>query len=217
MEYFNADGSSGGMCGNGGRCAAAYVMAGTGKQEASFYALDYLYRAEKISDHLISLSMKDPRDIRLNRSLELNGRTLRYHYADTGAPHVVLYADELGTEGLEGIDILALGHSVRHHGAFSPGGTNVNVIATSGRDSIAMRTYERGVEAETLACGTGSVASAVITSILKGWQSPLTVLTRSGESLSVHFEGSGDARKGVRLEGPTVTVFEGRYFCAHEN
>lgn len=215
MKYYNADGSYGGMCGNGGRCIAMFafrehIVKG---RMMTFEALDYHYRAE-IGDGRVKLAMKDPVDFRLNKTLTVDGTTVRYHYVDTGTPHCVILMDEnqgLFEAGLEEADITPLGRKLRYHEAFSPRGTNVNfVMVEPGMNRLVLRTYERGVEEETLACGTGSVASAVVASRFRKASAPVAVRVRSGEHLNISFaDGGNEDVSEVTLEGSAKIVYEG--------
>ncbi len=211
MLYFNADGSYGGMCGNGGRCIARFISDATGKRELSFDALDYIYRAT-IAEGGVLLSMKDPTSVRIHATLEVQEESINYHFVNTGSPHVVCYWNDLPEKlrsHLERKGIEEFGRAVRLHDRFKPEGANVNFVSQQGTNAISMRTYERGVESETLACGTGAVACSVISALIHSMHSPVSVTTRSGEILKVHFDRSGELLRNIRLEGPAVTVFRG--------
>lgn len=211
MLYFNADGSSGGMCGNGGRCAAAFVMSSLRITSVKFESLDHHYMADQ-SDSKVKLKMKDPTLIRLNSKLTLLDLQLSYHFVDTGAPHVVIFHDELPISlqtslANEGID--SLGRAIRFHSQFTPAGTNVNIVREGMNGSVEMRTYERGVEAETLACGTGAVACSIVSVLIRGKKSPIEVKARSGEILRIYFQRDGEKIVNIYLEGSAHTVFTG--------
>ena len=152
--------------------------------------------------------MKNPDDLRLERSITIDGKTIKYHSIDTGAPHVVIEADALGQD-LQDIDVNRFGAFLRHHSDFNPAGTNVNIIKKLGNNSIQIRTYERGVEAETLACGTGSVAAAIISSFVMRTISPVTVKVQSKIDLQVDFRKDADKVSDVYLTGPAAIVFTG--------
>ncbi len=204
MLYYNADGTDGGMCGNGGRCAAVYArMLGVPGTELTIEALDFVYRAE-FTVHGVRLHMKDPVGIVRGIRVTAAGATYTVHRINTGSPHVVTFVQDLSLPDVEGV-----GRALREHERFAPEGTNVNFVETLDTSSLAMRTYERGVEAETLACGTGSVASAIIAHIEYGLRPPIRVRTHSGESLRVAFRSAGERITSVTLEGPAVTVFSG--------
>ncbi len=213
MLYFNADGSFGGMCGNGGRCAALFMSEALGRAEVKFEALDHIYQARTIGSTVV-LSMKDPYDLRLDRSLSLDAVTVGYHFVNTGAPHVVVYEDALPEsvrKRLANGGVEEIGRQIRHHKDFEPEGANVDFITLAGDGTVFMRTYERGVEAETLACGTGAVACSVVAALTRNLASPVRVRTKSNETLSIHFRRDGNTVRDVSLQGPAVTVFEGTY------
>jgi diaminopimelate epimerase len=214
MKYYNSDGSYGGMCGNGGRCIAMFAFREhiVPKRAMKFEALDFVYKAE-IVDGTVILSMKDPVDFRLNKSLVVNGLTVRYHFVNTGTAHCIVFMDEnsgIFGEDFEKADITKIGRLMRYHDDFAAGGTNVNFIRIGGGNPIEQRTYERGVEDETLACGTGSVASSIVAHKLKGIPAPVSVRVRSGEHLCINFtEEAGERITGVTLEGSAKIIYEG--------
>ncbi len=211
MNYFNADGSYGGMCGNGGRCSAFFAIGETAKKEIHFEALDYIYSAVK-TEGKIALSMKNPKGLILNKFIQLEDTQIKVNVIDTGSPHVVIDVDQLpevlqmkkSTEGIH-----ELGSLIRHHDAFAPEGANVNFIHYMAENFITLRTYERGVEGETLACGTGSVASAIVTSELLNLPSPIQVYTQGGEILTVSFNKSENSYTNVQLTGSAKIIFTG--------
>ena len=210
MMYYNADGSFGGMCGNGGRCIAEFCHTrGLAPAEHDFEALDHVYHAV-IGQGTVRLSMKDPRDFRANLMLPVNGKKLRAVFVDTGSPHVVIPARLISRKGLDALDVENLGRKIRQMKQFSPQGTNVNFIEVSGPNSLNIRTYERGVETETLACGTGSIAAAATGFLTAGMKPPVAITVRSGSKLTVDFDVDADGNpRGVQLTGPVKTVFEG--------
>ena len=213
MRYFNADGSEGGMCGNGGRCAAQYFMRTEALKDVRFEALNYIYSARQLGDR-VELKMKDPSGLNSNVLIDVLGERVRVHWIDTGAPHAILFKDELTETSLRMLNASGMneiGKIIRYHPAFSPGGTNVDLVEVNGDGSISMRTYERGVEDETLACGTGAVACSAIVALLKGAIPPVSVQTRSNEILKVNFTLRGDRVSGVTLEGSARPVFSGQF------
>ncbi len=204
MLYFNADGSSGGMCGNGGRCIALIAwLSGIARQDCHFEALDFIYAAT-VGDPGIRLSMKAPKDF--HKSIDVTVGTAVYccHSLDTGAPHTAVFMSDIET-----VDVVTLGRALRYAAPFQPGGTNVNFVRLVGKNTIELRTYERGVENETLACGTGSVASAVIGALVHDLEFPVEVDVRSGATLRVHARREGTSVADVVLEGPAEILFEG--------
>jgi len=212
MRYYNADGSSGGMCGNGGRCVAMYVMQQDGSSTVRFEALDYIYEASR-QGSAVSLRMKNPTRFRFGVLVTVGERRIKVDSVDTGAPHTVVFLDDVPValrRELEEHGIIAAGKAIRNDVAFLPGGTNADFVRLLQGSRISMRTYERGVEDETLACGTGAIASAILASRRYGLQSPVEVQTRGGEILSVAFEGSDDLFSNIELRGSAAIVFEGR-------
>lgn len=221
MRIINADGSEAEACGNGYRCIGLYANKLLGFPESM--------RVETLSGEIqikvgrdkIKVKMTNPHDYR--EKVEIDGLItphpslspsrgegwgegkLRGAFINTGVPHVVIF-----TEGLNQIPIVELGRAIRHHEMFKPKGTNVDFAEVAGERSIAVRTYERGVEDETLACGTGTVASAIVASLTGRVEAPVQVKTRSGEVLTVYFERSGSHVSNVFLEGTAKFVFEGR-------
>jgi len=210
MMYFNADGSYGGMCGNGGRCIARYALLnGIAGRKHRFEALKHVYAAAVTGSQVV-LTMKDPRRLTMKKKIRLHGKTVGVSFVDTGSPHVVVPCSSLDHSKLLGsIDVVAFGSEIRFHKGFKPLGTNANFIERIGGNSIRVRTYERGVEAETMACGTGSIASAIVASRLWKLRSPVDVIPESGKRLRVVFEDDGTMISEVRLIGPATVSFHG--------
>jgi diaminopimelate epimerase len=213
MGYWNADGTTGGMCGNGGRCIAHYAYdRGIAGKEMRFEAFGYVYRAV-ITPEGVRLRMKPAGDIRQGIHLAREGQVFVADYVNLGVPHAVLFVNDQQPNALASLDVPGMGRWVRNHQEFSPLGTNANFVRAIDQDSIEVRTYERGVEAETLACGTGSVASAFFHRIRSGGSGPVTILARSGIRLKVHLQGAGtDEITAPELEGPAYNVFDGNAF-----
>jgi diaminopimelate epimerase len=203
-RFYNADGSEPEMCGNGGRCAARFaVLHGLAPESLSFETLAGVIRAE-VKARRVKLTMTGVGDFNLHTSIPLEAETLVGHFARVGVPHVVVPVDDL-----ELAPVTEWGRMIRFHSIFQPAGTNVNFIRFLGPREVAIRTYERGVEDETLACGTGAVASALIAALLGKAVSPVAVHTRGGETLYVYFQPQGEAFSEVYLEGEAVVVFQG--------
>ena len=157
MRYYNSDGGEADMCGNGARCFARYANRLTGSGDrVSFETLAGVITAE-FPGELVRINMSTPKDLRLNDSIAVLDKSVDVHSINTGVPHAILLVDDLET-----VDVQRMGKAIRYHGHFAPKGTNVNFIKILNQNTIAIRTYERGVEGETLACGTGVVASALI-------------------------------------------------------
>ncbi len=210
MMYYNADGSYGGMCGNGGRCIAwfAFVNKIAGKNH-EFEALKHVYGA-RIRKNEVTLTMKDPLNLKIGEEITIGSGTLTVNSIDTGSPHVVVSVEKLaGDVTVSDVDVLGLGRRLRYDPHFAPDGTNVNFIERAGRNSIRIRTYERGVEDETLACGTGSIASAIVAARIWNLKSPVGVVPKSKMTLSVAFQDKDGILSQVRLSGPASVVFRG--------
>jgi len=204
MRYFNSDGSEAEMCGNGGRCIARFAyLKGIAGPSLSFETIAGTYRAEVRGERVL-LEMLPPKDLRLQFELDIGDREIVVNFADTGVPHVVAFGEDV-----DRVPVRELGRRIREHERFAPAGTNVNFAQVMDRHTIKLRTYERGVEDETLACGTGTVAAAVLGALLGRVEPPVSVLTKSGVVLTVHFRKEGKAIKEVLLEGDAVLVFEG--------
>ena len=202
-NFFNADGSVAEMCGNGGRCAARYASErGFAGKSMSFETLAGLIHAE-VSGRRVKLQMTAPRGLAVDRTLMLRGKKIRYSFLNTGVPHVVLFVP-----AIEKIDLVGVGRGIRTHRAFAPRGTNVNFAQV--RDGeVRVRTYERGVEGETLACGTGAVASGILSAAHGFVRPPVTVRTRGGETLVIHFDPDEKGFGEVFLEGDTSWSCDG--------
>jgi diaminopimelate epimerase len=203
-RFYNADGSQAEMCGNGGRCAARLaVMLGMAPPNLSFETLAGIIKAE-VKDKDVRLELAGIEDFRLYQEIPINGKSLTGHFLKVGVPHVVVPVTDL-----EQVPVTFWGKIVRFHQLFQPAGTNVNFINFQGPRALEVRTYERGVEDETLACGTGAAASALIAGRLGYVTSPVAVHTRGGEILTVHFKLQGESFKDVYLEGEALVVCQG--------
>ena len=204
MRYYNADGGEAEMCGNGARCFARFAQQTAGaKKELSFETPAGVIRA-KVEGELVCLQMSDPKDLQLSVEISTDGEISRGSFIDTGVPHVVIPVAKT-----EEVDVAKRGRAIRRHEMFSPKGANVNFVEKRGRRRVAIRTYERGVEDETLACGTGVVASALIFATTENVDGPIGVLVRGGSELTVGFKKTGEHFSNVTLTGPAEFVFEG--------
>ncbi len=210
MVYFNADGSRASFCGNGARCFARFAWE-TEHKNVGCGRLSFLTDCGTVEAWVegerVKITMPSAKNLRLDVPISLSDRTLNGHAIDTGVPHVVLFGDyEKWTEAA----LQDLGYEIRWHKAFQPEGTNVNFVWKAGEQAIKVRTYERGVEGETLACGSGVTASALISSVILGMEPPIDVYVRSGERLQVHFRRTEKGFEEVFLEGPAKKVFVGQ-------
>ena len=205
-NFYNADGSVAEMCGNGSRCAArfAYRHKIAGKQ-MKLETLAGIVEAEICEEEdVVRVKMTQPFDFRLDISLVLGDEEHPAAYVNTGVPHVVIFVKE------EDVPVKIWGRKVRFHEMFEPKGTNVNFVKLLSSGRIEVRTYERGVEKETMACGTGAVASALFASMLKGMDSPVEVITSGGEILTILFDlHDGPVAENVFLQGPTRLICTG--------
>jgi diaminopimelate epimerase len=205
MRYYNADGGEAEMCGNGARCFARFARKVAGAADRiSFETPAGVIGAELHGDS-VTLHMSEPQDLRLNLPLpNAAGDYEAIHFINSGVPHVVV-----PVQRIEEVNVRSDGAAIRRHETFAPKGANVNFLEKRGRTSVAIRTYERGVEDETLACGTGVVASALIFAATEQIDGPITVGVRGGCDLTVGFEKNGDRFTKVTLSGPAEFVFEG--------
>ncbi len=203
-RFYNADGSEPEMCGNGGRCAARFaVMQGIAPADLTFETLAGTIKAE-VKDRRVKLLMAGVGEVELEYEIPLEETILFGHFVKVGVPHVAVLVGDL-----EGTPVTGWGREVRFHPMFAPAGTNVNFVRMDGPQALSIRTYERGVEDETLACGTGAVASALIAARLGQVSSPVTVHTRGGEALTVFFTPQGEAFTQVFLEGDALVSYQG--------
>jgi diaminopimelate epimerase len=204
MRYFNADGGEAEMCGNGARCFARFANKVAGAQKRiSFQTQAGVISAELVGD-LVTLQMTEPTDLRLNIKVPAANQNKTVHFINSGVPHVVI-----PVQRIDNVDVQREGSAIRNHKMFSPKGANVNFIEKCGANKIAIRTYERGVEDETLACGTGIVAAALIFAATENASGPITVIARGGDELQVGFEKIDSQFRSVTLTGPAEFVFEG--------
>jgi diaminopimelate epimerase len=204
MRYYNADGGEAEMCGNGARCFARYANRVAGSSPELSFETPAGVIGAALQGELVRLQMSEPKDLTLAITIPLKDGSVAAHFVNSGVPHVVVPVDDL-----EAVDVRGLGSAIRRHELFSPKGTNVNFLKERGQRQIAIRTYERGVEDETLACGTGVVASALIFSATKNSEGPVEVLVRGGNELQVGFKKAGNEFRDVTLTGPADFVFEG--------
>jgi diaminopimelate epimerase len=204
-RFFNADGSEVEMCGNGGRCAARFaLLRGIAGEKMSFETLAGIIDAEVRGD-VVKLRLTDPRDLVMDDRIQVGKQILFVHSINTGVPHVVHFVRDL-----EGFDVFSTGRAIRRHEHYQPAGTNADFAAVVDDHTLRVRTYERGVEEETLACGTGSVASALIAARKGFVESPVDVRVQSGETLRIHFEQTEGGFTKVYLEGKTTVIYQGK-------
>lgn len=206
FRYYNADGGEAEMCGNGARCFGRFTAALMEEmpERVTFETLAGTLAAEIVEEN-IRIAMSEPKDLRLDTGVTIPGLDAALHFLNTGVPHVVAFVEDLA-----GTEVVKHGAAIRYHQAFAPAGTNANFAKALAPGHIAIRTYERGVEDETLACGTGMVASALLHHLLTGAPSPVKVDVKGGDTLEIGFEKTGETTfANVTLTGPADFVFEG--------
>ncbi len=205
-RFFNADGSEVEMCGNGGRCVSRFAyLKGIVGPSMTFDTLAGPISAE-VAGRIVKVLMSKPFNLRLDVGLEMKKRWISADFINTGVPHVVIRVENLTDH-----PVLEQGREIRYHSIFSPEGANANFMRAVGPDQLEVRTYERGVEDETLACGTGAIASVLVAfkrKMVSG--SPVSVKTRGGEELIIHFDMKDDSFHRVWLEGNTTIVYQGQ-------
>jgi diaminopimelate epimerase len=204
-RFFNGDGSEAEMCGNGARCAARFAyLHGIASAHMRFATLAGIIEA-KVADVNVSVLMTQPKDFHLERRVALADRTLLLHSVDTGVPPAVVFVDDFAE-----VDIGALGREIRFHRDFMPAGTNVNFVQLLDNGALKVRTYERGVENETLACGTGATAAALLATVLGKTASPVDIVTSGGDRLTISFDlQAGPVAANVFLKGPAHVIYSG--------
>ena len=206
MRYFNSDGSLGEFCGNGTRCAARFAaLHGIAPAKMTVETDAGIVSAEVGADGLVTISLPPPQTFRADRPIRIGDETIHGSSVTVGVPHYVLFP----RTDLWSLDIVPLGRAIRMHRDLQPAGANVNFVHVRDSHSIEIRTYERGVEAETLACGSGIVASVSVSALSKKVSSPVSVTTRSGATLLVSFTLDGTEMRDVRLRGDARLVYRG--------
>ncbi len=204
-DFYNSDGSVAEMCGNGARCFARFIQKLTTSPGAISFETAAGVIGARFSGERVTIDLTPPTDLRLDQQVEVSTGTLTVHSLNTGVPHAVIFVPDADKAMVQ-----RLGSEVRHHQHFAPKGTNVNFVQSLGPGQIRVRTYERGVEGETLACGTGVTASALVASRIHRFGSPVKVQVQSGDALEVGFREAGHSFAGVTLAGPADFVFEGK-------
>ncbi len=204
-QFWNSDGSDAEMCGNGARCFARYLQRQTNWPASSvmFSTLAGVIRAEFNGDR-VTVNLTAPHSLKLRETVLTSQGELQVHSLNTGVPHAVIFVPDA-----DRVMISSLGSELRWHEHFKPRGTNVNFAQISGPNHLRVRTYERGVEGETLACGTGVSATAMISARIHGFSSPIRVQVQGGDELEVSFQETSDGFSDVRLNGPATFVFDG--------
>lgn len=203
-QFYNSDGSDAEMCGNGARCFARFIQKLTVvRDRVTFETVAGVITATFDGDR-VTVNLTTPKDLRLSEAVTVAGSEMKVNSLNTGVPHAVVFVEDADRAMVQ-----SLGSEIRHHAHFAPRGTNVNFVQVKGPNSIRVRTFERGVEGETLACGTGVCASAMISACLHGFSSPVRVQVQGGDTLEVGFRRSGNEFTDVQLNGPADFAFNG--------
>jgi diaminopimelate epimerase len=205
MVYFNADGSRAEMCGNGARCFTAFALAhGVGTPQRVRFLTDAGLITATVRGDQITIQMTPAHDLRLNQTVPLKAGPAVVHHVNTGVPHVVKFVADVAK-----VDIRPEGAELRFHAAFKPKGANANFAQVQPDGLVLIRTYERGVEDETLACGTGVTATGILAHLVHGSKLPVRLQVAGGDVLEVNFTRSGETIRDVTLTGPAKVVFAG--------
>ncbi|MDB4259298.1 diaminopimelate epimerase [Akkermansiaceae bacterium] len=206
FRYYNADGGEAEMCGNGARCFGRYVsrLLDGDRSKLTFETIAGTLRAEMIGEEVL-IEMSEPFGLEIESPVAINTLGVPVHNLNTGVPHAVAFVEDV-----EATEIVKNGAAIRYHAHYEPSGTNANFVQVLSPQHLLVRTYERGVEGETLACGTGITACALIHHLLTGAPPPIKVTVRGGDDISIGFEPQEDQKfANVTMTGPADFVFEG--------
>jgi diaminopimelate epimerase len=208
MRYWNSDGSVGEFCANGTRCAARFAYTSViAPKRMTIETGAGIIGAEVSDGGQVTLTLQPPHGFRADRALRVGDRTINGAFVMVGVPHYVIFLrDDLWSQ-----DIVPLGRAIRTHPELQPAGANVNFVIVRGDHDIEVRTYERGVEAETLSCGSGVVASSVTAALFGKVKAPVSVLTRSGITLEVSLTVSGNEVRDVQLRGDARMIYRAAF------
>ncbi len=221
MNYYNRDGSFGAMCGNGARCTAMFARKHNITQGDKFLmeAVDDFYVAEICDDINVKITFPTPKEIKTDIEIKAEFgeglKDMNVNYVNVGSDHLVIFMDDennksaLDNKSIEELDINYIGKILRYHNEFQPSGANVNFVKPLSQNEIQLRTYERGVERETLACGTGIVSAGIISVIKSIAVSPVKVLVQSGEWLTVSLDLENNVIADLSLTGSAKKISEG--------
>lgn len=215
MSYYNSDGSTGTLCGNGARCAIKYanISGRINLDKSKFLCHDIEYLGQVFENGDVQFYLNKPTEFKQLINLEVLTCKITASFIDTGSPHVVVRVEDIiGCHDekldLNNLDVHKVGANIRYHREFEPLGTNVNFIDIAG-NNVYIRTFERGVEEETLACGTGSAAAAIISAIKYGLRPPIDVITRSGAKIIIDFKLRGEDVSELSMVGPAEIIYNG--------
>ncbi len=204
MRYYNADGGEAEMCGNGARCFARFVhpLRRAHAEQVRFLTPAGLITGEYVGDE-VRINLTAPTETKLHQRADFGWGEIEYHFMNTGVPHAVVFVPDAAQA-----EVIAQGRAIRRNTIFSRG-TNVNFVQVTDSGKLIVRTYERGVEDETLACGTGVVAAALVTNRVHGHALPLCVKVKGGDVLTIDAHPEGESFQNVTLTGPAKEVFSG--------
>lgn len=215
MNYFNKDGSGNSLCGNGLRCTMKFILDNniSANNEIEIEAVSKIYKCRKNENGLISVTFPPPENIRINFPLKVHfekwWEELNCSFINTGSPHIVVFIDDINNPKINSLDEIKInewGRNIRMHKDLMPEGANVNFVKKLSGGNYEIRSYERGVEGETLACGTGVIAAAVISNLLGDKKLPLKMLTRSGEYLETEIKINEGKISEVILTGKAERI-----------
>ena len=204
-EFYNSDGSVADMCGNGARCFARFIQKVTGANGKTSFETGAGVITATFQGERVTVNLTRPKDLALSQKVGVGGNAMMIHSLNTGVPHAVIFVPDADKAMVQ-----QLGAEIRYHPHFAPKGTNVNFAQVLEPNHIRVRTYERGVEGETLACGTGVSASALVASRVHGFKPPVKVTVQGGDVLEVSFKEQNGEFSDVQLTGPAEFVYEGR-------
>jgi len=204
-EFYNSDGSTAEMCGNGARCFARFIQKVAGAKGQTTFETGAGIITGIFEGERVTVNLTKPADLCLSEGIKTSTGPLSVHALNTGVPHAVIFVADADKAMVQQI-----GAEIRYHEHFKPKGTNVNFVQVLGPNFIRVRTYERGVEGETLACGTGVTAAALVSSRVHRFTSPVRVQVQGGDTLEVSFKESDGGFSDVKLNGPADFVFNGR-------
>lgn len=203
-RFFNSDGNEAEMCGNGARCAARFAYVNKIAQNAMSFETKAGIISAQVTNKKVKITMPNPKNLEIDSAVELQDKTILIDSVNTGVPHSVITMNDV-----KNVDVVKLGSKIRFHKKFAPAGTNVNFMSRLKNNSIEIRTYERGVEDETLACGTGAVACAIVSARKYNVKSPMRVVTRSGSYLDVYYKEKQGGFCDIYLEGNARIIYKG--------
>ncbi len=221
MNYYNRDGSFGAMCGNGARCISMFAYKNEIVKEKEFIleAVDEVYKSHIIDDLNVKIIFPQPKEVKTDIKIKAEFgdglKDLNVSYVNVGSDHIVLCLDDetnkiaLGYKSIDEIDVNYIGKILRYHNEFQPRGANVNFVLPVSKNEIKVRTYERGVERETLACGTGIIASGIVFFLLNKASAPIRILAKSGEWLIVDFDFQNNSFLNLSLTGSAKKISGG--------